>query len=257
MVKTEMDDPERSYPPRRGKKPYPRRSSYKPKFRGPRRAPHRRSSRPTVYIRKGTLVYLLDILQHGGVDTAGHSWHPIGQVIEIPTFRLLEVNLNKKLIPELKVPQKIIYEGTEESPLGRANKILQYDDLTPTSVTTLVSVVETYVQENEEKFVHFVNTAGPITLKRHSLEVLPGVGKKLMWEIINYREKHPFRSFKEIHENVPGFKPVDIFTKRIIEEISDPDQKHFLFTRYNRRRSENQKEDHRRYQPRDDFRPRS
>lgn len=249
-----MNEPERKNPPRYGQNHHSRKYPDKPGFRGAKKTYRRRTSRPSVYIKKGTPVYLLDILQHGGVDTAGHSWHPIGQVIEIPSFRLLEVNLNKKKIPELKVPQKIYYEGTEESPLGRVNKRLNYDDLTPTSATTLVSVIETYVKENEEKFVDFVNTAGPITLKRHSLEVLPGVGKKLMWEIINYREKHPFKNFKEIHENVPGFKPIDIFTKRIIEEISDPDQKHYLFCRPIARVQENRHEDHRRHRPQDDYR---
>lgn len=202
-----------------------------PYNKGQRRNSRRSRSRSNVYIRKGVQLYLLDILQHGGVDKAGHSWHPICQIIEVPSFRLLEVNLNKKLIPELKLQQKIIYQGTDESPLGRVNKVLKYEDLTPASETTLEFVLEAYVTENEKVFVDFVNNAGPITLKRHSLEILPGVGKKLMWEIINHREKQPFTSFEDIHENVPGFKPVDVFARRIFEEISDPDQKRFLFVK--------------------------
>ncbi len=250
-MNVKMSGPERRYP-KQSRDSHSRNSPRKPGFRGPRRSSRRSHPRPNVYIKKGTQLYLLDILQHGGVDKAGHSWHPICQVIEIPSFRLLEVNLNKKLIPNLEVQQKIIYEGSEESPLGRVNKVLHYDDLTPTSINTLSSVLESYVKENEAKFLHFINNAGPITLKRHSLEVLPGVGKKLMWEIIKYREKHPFQSFKEIHENVPGFKPVDVFAKRIIEEISDPDQKHFLFAKRQKKQSGyRRQEDHRRYRPDD------
>ncbi|MHA1521603.1 MAG: DUF655 domain-containing protein [Promethearchaeota archaeon] len=184
-----------------------------------------------------------DIYQHGGVDKAGHSWHPICQIVETPSFRLLEVQLNKKFIPELSLQQKIIYQGSENSPLGRVNKILKYDDLTLASITTLQLVLESYVKEHEQNFVEFINSAGPITLKRHSLEILPGVGKKLMWEIINYREKQPFSSFKEIHENVPGFKPVEVIAKRIIEELSDEDQKRFLFVKHRHRLKDNRSRD--------------
>lgn len=226
-----MSGPDRrntSHPPRDQNQ---RRPNNRPNNRGPSRSSQRSRSRSNVFIKRGMEVYILDILQHGGVDKAGHSWHPICQVIEVPTFRLLEVNLNKKFIPDLKLQQKLIYEGSEESPLGRVNKELKYDDLTHASSTTILEILENYVDEHEQKYVEFINTAGPITLKRHSLEILPGVGKKLMWEIINYREKHPFTSFKEIHENVPGFRPREILARRIVEELSDPDQKRFLFVK--------------------------
>ncbi len=233
-----MTGPERKRTSRPSNEGYQKRPFRRNSNRDQRRSSSRSRSRPTIYIKKGVLVFLLDILQHGGVDKAGHSWHPIGQIIETPTFRLLEVNLNKKLIPELKLQQKITYQGTEDSPLGRVNKVLKYDDLTLASVTTLQLVLESYVKEHESNFVDFINSAGPITLKRHSLEILPGVGKKLMWEIINYREKHPFTTFKEIHENIPGFKPVEVIAKRIIEELSDEDQKRFLFVKHRRRHTD-------------------
>ncbi|TFH29745.1 MAG: DUF655 domain-containing protein [Promethearchaeota archaeon] len=238
-----MTDPERkrtSHPSHEGNQKRPFRKFDNRDQRGTGNRPR---SRSTVYIKKGVLVFVLDILQHGGVDKAGHSWHPISQVIEVPSYRLLEVNLNKKLIPDLILNQKILYQGTEDSPLGRVNKVLKYDDLTLASITTLQSVLETYVKENEKIFVEFINSAGPITLKRHSLEILPGVGKKIMWEIINFREKHPFTSFKEIRENVPGFKPVEVIAKRIIEELSDEDQKRFLFVKHHHKPMDNPSHD--------------
>ena len=60
---------------------------------------HNRGSRNQMrnrpYIRKGNPVYLLDILQHGGVDKAKHSWDPIAQIITMSDFKLYEVTLNK------------------------------------------------------------------------------------------------------------------------------------------------------------------
>jgi len=178
-------------------------------------------NRPQIQIPRGSEINILDILQHGGVDKAGHSWQPICQAIEIPAFNLYEIQLNKKKVMERKLQEKILYTGGEDSPLGRVNKRLKYTDLTPTSITSLEFVVGQYVANNEERFVRFINSTGPITLKRHSLEVLPGVGKKLMWDLINQREHQPFTNYEDIHKRVPTFRPVDVIMKRIIEELKD------------------------------------
>ncbi|UYP46654.1 hypothetical protein NEF87_002939 [Candidatus Lokiarchaeum ossiferum] len=191
---------------------------------------------PRVFLRNGTIVYLLDILQHGGVDKAGHSWNPICQVMEVPSFNLYEVSLNKQKIQELKLQQKIQVTGREDSPLGRPNKKLKYDQLTHASLQTIGLVLEQYVLENEERFIKFINNVGPITIKRHYLEVLPGVGKKLMNEILENRHRKLFENFEELHTRVPGFKPKEVFVKRIIEELEDEELKHYLFVK--RRRPE-------------------
>jgi putative nucleotide binding protein len=189
-------------------------------------------SRPRLFIRSGTVLYLLDILQHGGVDKVGHSWRPICQVLDTTNFQLYEMSLNKQKISELKLQQKITYSGREGSVLERLNKRLKYDDLTPTSNQTLSLVIEQYVVENESRFIKFINNVGPITIKRHYLEVLPGVGKKLMNELLQNRHKKLFDNFDELHKRVPGFKPKDVFTKRILDELQDQDLKHYIFVKH-------------------------
>ncbi len=217
----------------------PRNSSQRGDFRRSQGGSQRRSSsgghnRPRVFLRNGTIVYLLDILQHGGVDKAGHSWNPISQVIEVPSFNLYEVYLNKSKIQQLKLQQKIQVTGREDSPLGRPNKRLKYEQLTHASMQTLGLVLEQYVLENEARFIKFVNNVGPITIKRHYLEVLPGVGKKLMNEILENRHRKPFESFEELNSRISGFKPKEVFVKRIIEELEDQEMKHYLFVKRRR-----------------------
>ena len=143
--------------------------------------------------------------------------------------------MNKSKIVNRKLQEKIIVEENQNI-YERIQRKISFLDLTPTSSSTLDLVIGQYVNENENRFIEFINKSGPITIKRHSLEILPGIGKKLMWEIINNREKPPFESFEDLHTRVPGFKPVETFTKRIIEEIMGDDLKHYLFVKRFRKR---------------------
>jgi putative nucleotide binding protein len=73
--------------------------------------------------------------------------------------------------------------------------------------------------------------AQAITPRMHSLELIPGIGKKYMWAILQAREQKPFGSFKEIQERtgIPG--PIKLISKRIMEELLVTDPKYRLFTR--------------------------
>jgi putative nucleotide binding protein len=63
------------------------------------------------------------------------------------------------------------------------------------------------------------------------LHLLPGIGKKLMWEILEEREKRPFESFQDISERIRAIPhPDQMIIKRILEEIENPDVKYHLFT---------------------------
>ena len=64
----------------------------------------------------------------------------------------------------------------------------------------------------------------------HSLEFIPGIGKKYMWQIIDERERNPFKSFVDLQKrtNIPN--PVKLVAKRILEELSE-ESKYRFFTR--------------------------
>jgi putative nucleotide binding protein len=195
------------------------------------RPPHHRPD--YGFLTKGSTVYVLDILQHGGVDrhSSGGSnlaWQPVCQVIQTPNYNLFEIALTKGEI--VSVQQKIVLTG-ETSPLGKIQRRLKFDELTPTSKDIIQDVLEIYVKESEQLFIKFINSAGPITIKRHSLEVLPGIGKKIMWDIITEREKAPFQNYTDLKKRVPGLKIEEIIAKRIVEELSNPEEKHYLFVR--------------------------
>ena len=63
----------------------------------------------------------------------------------------------------------------------------------------------------------------------HQLELLPGVGKKHMWQIIEARNEKEFDSFKDIKDRVKLMPdPEKVVIKRIQMELEGA-EKHKLF----------------------------
>jgi putative nucleotide binding protein len=105
-----------------------------------------------------------------------------------------------------------------------------YDELTAAAKAELPGVVTKIVLNREKWFVNFFNTARAITPRLHALELVPGIGKKYMWQVINERDKKPFESFEDIHKRTELPNPVKLITKRILEELEGA-SKYRLFTR--------------------------
>jgi putative nucleotide binding protein len=62
------------------------------------------------------------------------------------------------------------------------------------------------------------------------LELLPGLGKKTMWAILEERKKAPFQSFEDLLKRLPSVHhPEKLVARRIELELSDPNQKYHLF----------------------------
>ncbi|MEM2131491.1 MAG: DUF655 domain-containing protein, partial [Candidatus Woesearchaeota archaeon] len=60
----------------------------------------------------------------------------------------------------------------------------------------------------------------PISTRMHVLELLPGLGKKHMWEIIEQRQEKPFESFQDLKNRIKLIpEPQKMFAKRILTEI--------------------------------------
>lgn len=88
------------------------------------------------------------------------------------------------------------------------------------------------VKANEERFVRFYNEAPPITTRYHSLELLPGLGKKTMLGVIDERKRAAFTTFADLKTRVHALHTPDkLIANRIELELSDPHQKYHIFTR--------------------------
>ena len=84
----------------------------------------------------------------------------------------------------------------------------------------MAAVVEKIVNQNEQRFVDYLNNAQPLTPRIHALELIPGIGKTYMKTMLAEREKRKFTDFKDLQERVGLKEPIKQIAKRIIEEIT-------------------------------------
>ncbi len=174
-------------------------------------------------------AYILDYLLFGKPGTKGKfRAGAVVQMIGTSYFTLLEANVRAGVV--LK-PMDKVYVGKQTRQeityiLGRVG----YDELTANAKIELEPIIERIVLEREKWFVNFFNTAQPITPRMHALELIPGIGKKYMWDILNAREKKPYDSFEELQRRINIPSPSKLIMKRVIEELSG-DTKYRLFTR--------------------------
>lgn len=145
---------------------------------------------------------VLDFLPNGyPFDTRpSHKKTPIVQALGKTHFSLLEL-VSKKGVFLQPYQEVYIGEGKRDQ-IHHINGTLLFDKLTHSARQELDFVIKDLVKKNPEPFIQFFNTAGPLSTRRHMLELLPGVGKKHMWEIIEERKKEPFASFEDIKKRV-------------------------------------------------------
>ena len=174
---------------------------------------------------------VLDYLKHGyASEGSGHRpKSPIAQAIGKNHLTLLE------LVPKHDVflqPNQEVYvgEGKREE-IHHIKGRIPYNKLTSTASAELKHVIEKIVTDDEARFVEFFNKAQPLSMRMHQLELLPGLGKKHMWEVLDARKEKPFESFTDLKERVKLLPdPKNIIIKRILSE-SQGKEKYNLFVR--------------------------
>jgi len=177
-------------------------------------------------------AYVLDYLAHGkvGLSKGEFRAEPIIQLIGETYFTLLEATPRAGTT----VTQgERIYIGKDRTrdKIGHILGRMSYKDLTPAARAELPFVLEEAINKNEVRFVEFFNESRAITPRMHSLELIPGIGKKYAWAILDLRDRKPFQSLQEVKERSQLPDPVRLMARRIIEELSEEEPKYRLFTR--------------------------
>ncbi|MDH5634992.1 MAG: DUF655 domain-containing protein [Candidatus Bathyarchaeota archaeon] len=174
-------------------------------------------------------AYVLDYLPHGR-PTARPTYRAgaLVQLVGEEFFTLLEATVKETLTLKFYDRVYVGKESREEITyiIGR----ISYEELTSTARMELPTTLEKIVVNRKAWFINFFNTAQAITPRMHALELIPGIGKKYMWQIINERDRMPFKNFDDLQQraNIPS--PAKLIAKRILEELSG-ESKYRLFTR--------------------------
>lgn len=163
-------------------------------------------------------VRVLDFMPRGKSEVIKGREGPMVDAIGEERLTLLELLAMENQSFDLGERVKIGKEGREKivSVLGK----LTYEELTPEAKASLPVVVEGVVKGNEAKYVAYFNELQPLTPRLHGLELIPGIGKTFMKEIVEMREKKPFTSFSDIQERVGLRDPAKMIAKRIVEELA-------------------------------------
>ncbi len=187
---------------------------------------------PVTHIRQSkkteSRVLVLDYLPEGKGFGQTKQREPILQCIGTTWFTLLELSTERRS----NFTQYVEYSLTgkdKKSPIKQVKRRITINDLTNTGYQSLEEAVLKIINRNEKRFVSFFNKAQPITNRIHSLQLIPGIGKKLMWEILAARKGMPFVSFSDIEERVKISDIRKMILNRVKQELEE-DEKHRLFT---------------------------
>ncbi len=175
-------------------------------------------------------AYALDILPYGR-PTSERSRHlavPSIQVIGESFFTLLEAQL--KPGASVNIRERIYVGRDRREKVDRVIGRVGNEELTVGAQAEIQPVIEEIARNQEKRFVDFFNKAQAVTPRMHALELLPGIGKKLMWQIINQRDKKLFDNFADIRARTGITDPAKLIAKRVIEELGG-ESKYRLFTR--------------------------
>jgi len=180
-------------------------------------------------------AYVLDYLSQGRTDPTNPQRpmrrEPIVLAVGEKEFKLFE------LLPQKDVMLSIgdrVYIGKEVEQRDKIHSVkgrIGYNKLTHTASAELPYIIEEIIKTNEERFVEFFNNAHPINTRYHMLELLPGMGKKMMWAVVNeMKENGPYTGLENLEERVSiVHHPEKVLAKRIEYEIKERTLKYRLF----------------------------
>ena len=98
-------------------------------------------------------------------------------------------------------------------------------DLTASARDELPDIIDKIIKGRPQRFVDFFNKSGPLTTRMHCLELLPGIGKKHLWAIIDARKEKPFESFEDVKKRVPLLPdPEKLIIRRVLVELGNEDK---------------------------------
>ncbi len=164
---------------------------------------------------------VLDFLQNG--RPMSNIRTPLAQVMGRKHFVLLEVVPKEEVILQ---PYDEVYIGADKrEKIHHIRAKINYGELTNTAKKIVDDIILKSVIEREAEFVEFFNKSRPVSIRLHSLELLPGIGKKHMIEILKERKIKPFESFEDLRNRVKLMPdPEKAVVKRILEELDGIDK---------------------------------
>jgi len=170
---------------------------------------------------------VIDFLPEGRASERERE--PTAQLVGEKYFTLLEVAIKAGV--QISLGQRLYVGKEARAEVEKIKKRIEFNELTATARNELPIAIKSIIQDREADFVAMFNKAGPISIRLHQLELLPGIGKKHLTQLLEAREQKPFESFKDLQSRVQLLPdPVNLILTRISEELQG-NSKQYLFVR--------------------------
>jgi len=174
---------------------------------------------------------ILDFLPNGysSDNRPSHLKTAIAQAIGKNNLALLELVPKKDVFLQ---PYEEVYVGDDKrDKIHHVVGKIPITKLTSTAKSELEHVLKQLIKAHEAEFIEFFNKSQPLSTRMHSLELLPGLGKKHMWEIVEERRGDPFTSYEDLKNRVKSMAdPEKLILRRILKEL-EGDEKYMLFVK--------------------------
>ena len=117
-----------------------------------------------------------------------------------------------------------IYVGVDAAKRTDVGDILgmaKMELLSNSAASDLPLVIQLFIEEKATHFIKaFFNIAGPLSLKQHAFELLPGIGKKKALQMVEVRGSSGFTSIEHLNESC-AIDAAELLSKRFVAEIGD------------------------------------
>ncbi|MGC8478765.1 MAG: DUF655 domain-containing protein [Candidatus Micrarchaeia archaeon] len=175
---------------------------------------------------------VIDFMSSG--KASSNRSEPVAQLVGEEWFTLLEAQPRESV--SLQLAERVYIGREERDKIYLIKGRISYEDLTQTAKNELPTVVMQIIMDNEHRFIEVFNKSGPLNIREHTLELLPGIGKKHLVAILTAREKKPFESFADLKGRVPLLQdPAKLLRDRIISELMGA-ERFYMFVKPFRKR---------------------
>ena len=175
-------------------------------------------------------AYILDYLSQGVPSGNFAKKEPLCYALGDDEFKLFELVPKPNAVINIGERVYIGKDPVKRTVIDHVKRRVGPTELTHGAVAELEYCVNDIVLANQERFIKFFNIAEPISMRKHLLEELPGLGKKTMMAILDERAKNGhFKDFKDLSDRAQVKTPEKLVTARIVLELTDNNMKRYLF----------------------------
>jgi putative nucleotide binding protein len=175
---------------------------------------------------------ILDIIE-GEISTRKDKYkgQTIVQAIGTNYFSLLEFIPTEEKVSTLVFLDKIELGKDERAEVETIIGRISYDKLTNVAEGQIEEAIDKILDQNQDRFVLWLNNAKAISIRLHSLQVIKGIGPKGLKMFLDARKQKEFESYDDFEERTGISDIKSLIKNRILEELKDEDEKYHLFTR--------------------------